>query len=576
MNNIKIQILLENLLSRIESKDDGSHHLPGIITSDELHALKIAIKNNSSESTTTPSSDIQSRPLPDTKTALPIPDEQLPYEDDSHEVTQETRPTRVNLDLSSLNSETQPNDIRICLDFGTAMSKAVLVHDRDDIDSEEIYVLELGYPGDQEEISEVMLISSVYIDNVGILWFGKAAVDRSVIEGIDGSRQRLDNIKRRLSEAGWNEEVGSMHNPTDVSVTQGDMVLAYLMYMTWAVNDRLNELDFPLNISRRFAMPCLPGAKGKEVDFRLKQLINEARVLADTFQSTIKNGIPLLDFIATVNELREVKPAYPNEPKGITEPLGVAGSLLSWRSNVDMLVMVVDIGAGTSDLSLFRIHVDPEKKINAAVEIANSSRVLTQAGNYLDRALIELILKESGVTSEDPQWIKIRSRLELQIREHKETLFNEEFVYVHLENETNVEVEVELEDFLRLEPVRKFGEALQNTMQEILESINESWIDWIKSDPHRKLVVALTGGGADLPMVRSLAQGTVLVNGSAVPIAQAISFPNWIRELDENLEADYPRIAVALGGARKQLIQHGGTATITAYDAHNPPVLERF
>ena len=37
-----------------------------------------------------------------------------------------------------------------------------------DIKTEEINVLQLGYPGDQEEISEVMLISSIYIDNKAI------------------------------------------------------------------------------------------------------------------------------------------------------------------------------------------------------------------------------------------------------------------------------------------------------------------------------------------------------------------------------------------------------------------------
>ena len=50
------------------------------------------------------------------------------------------------------------------MDFGTAMSKATLI-DADDY--EEIHVLNLGIPGDQPEVSETMLISSVYIDNGG-------------------------------------------------------------------------------------------------------------------------------------------------------------------------------------------------------------------------------------------------------------------------------------------------------------------------------------------------------------------------------------------------------------------------
>ena len=31
-----------------------------------------------------------------------------------------------------------------------------------------------------------------------------------------------------------------------------------------------------------------------------------------------------------------------------------------------------------------------------------------------------------------------------------------------------------------------------------------------------------------------------------VPVARSMPFPNWLRELDENLEFDYPRVAASL------------------------------
>ena len=58
-----------------------------------------------------------------------------------------------------------------------------------------------------------------------------------------------------------------------------------------------------------------------------------------------------------------------------------------------------------------------------------------------------------------------------------------------------------------------------------------------------------------------------------VPVARSRQFPNWLRELDENLESDYPRVAVSLGGARKQLIRNEGTAAITGGDVTQTPVL---
>lgn len=584
MELIEAKILLRNLLKRIKSQEDGSHHLPGVLTDDEVAALQLAFRlldySNAQPSPVPAIEPVDMVGLvpPHTPPPAAVPDRedsQYAKDDCSEKPPTGIAKERIDLDLSTLSSPAPPKNVRLCLDFGTAMSKATLVEDDDDGESEEIHVLRLGVPGDQEEVSEVMLISSVYIDEAGKLWFGKAAVDRSMAKGGDESRQRLDNIKRRLSEEGWNEQVGARLNPTDLSITYGDMVLAYLMFMSWAVTTCLEQMDYPRNLPRRFAMPCLPGERGRESVRRLKQVIGEAQVLADTFYSSLNNGITLTDFLAAVAELRkEPRRSYPYVAEDITEPLGVAGSIMSWKAPVDMLILIVDVGAGTSDLSLYRIHYDPESGRNGSTEIENSSRGFTEAGNYLDRILIELIIKKSGITSADKMWVNVRSQLELSIRELKESLFNDERVIVELRN--GPEVEIELSEFLQLDAVINFGKNLKKTMVKILESVDASWINWILADPRRKLVVALTGGGAELPMVRVLAEGEIQVNGQNVPVARALSFPPWLRELDENLEADYPRVAVSLGGARRRLIQRGGPSRITGGDGTPPPTLVRY
>ena len=549
-------VLLENLLNRVEIQEDGSKQITGVITDAELEALQLAL----------------ARLMPDPPVHGDVPTDNTQPEAAPVSLTNKD----IELDFSSLSLPEPPNDVRLCLDFGTAMSKATLIQDNDDNESEEIRVLPLGVPGDQEEISEVMLISSVFIDNEGNLWFGNNAVKRSMDEGGDGTRQRLDNIKRRLSEGGWDEIVANRFNPTDVEVTYGDMVLAYLMFMTWTVNSCLKDKksDYPSNLPRRYAMPCLTGERKRKAVDRLKQLVGESQVLADTFNLKLKDSLPISvsDFIAAVTSLRENRMDYPFVAEEITEPLGVAGSLIDWKTPVHALIMVIDIGAGTSDLSLYHIRFEPAvSDKNAAYEVENSSRVLTEAGNHLDNILIELIIRKSGITSDNPIWVNVRGQLELTIRELKETLFNEEYVYIQLMNE--IEVYVELEEFLELKPVRDFGTNLKNMMKEVLESIDASWVNSIEATPSRSLAVALTGGGSELPMVKSLAEGSIRVNGKDVPVVRSRQFPNWLRELDENLESDYPRIAVSLGGARKRLIQNEGQAAITGGDVPRPPVL---
>ena len=566
------KVLLKNLLSRVEIQDDGNGMLAGKLTVDELAALRLATEMvDGPPRAVAPTTMEKPSPTENHSFSAPVREGDQTPADGISERMQSATATRVELDYSSLGLRAASQDARICLDFGTAMSKATLVVDGSGMEPEQIRVLPLGIPGNQEEISETMLISSVYIDNGGTLRFGKAAVDHSMPEGADGSRGRLDNIKRRLSEEGWDERVDGLFNPTELSVSYGEMVLAYLSFLTWTTNRCLADFGYPHNMPRRFAVPCFSGEKRREVLHRLRDLVGEAQILADTFGLALQDGVPLHDFVSAIRTLRKQTREYPYILDDVVEPLGVANSLMSWTTPIDSLVLVIDIGAGTSDLSLYRLNVDPEGNQSVGVEVEGSARVLTEAGDHLDQLLIALIVKKSGINSENESWVNVHSVLKLRIREFKESLFQEGFVFVALENW--IEVEISLEEFVELEAVRKFGGNLRDTMVEILESVDDSWVNWIRANPQRFLTVVLTGGGAGLPMVRGLAEGYIPVNGANIPVRRAMRFPTWLRDVDENLEPDYPRIAVSLGGGRKRLIERGLTARITGGDVSRPPRL---
>ncbi len=331
MNIDTAKVLLENLLNRVETQEDGSKQITGVLTDAELKALQLALAKLTLD-----------QPVPE---GILIDDTQPEANPEPPGVYPTNR--EMELDFTSLSLPDPPNDVRLCMDFGTAMSKATLAQDSDDNESEEIHVLRLGVPSDQEEISEVMLVSSVFIDNEGNLWFGNEAMKRSMAEGGDGTRRRLDNIKRCLSEGGWNEIVDDRFNPTDIEVTYGDMVLAYLMFMTWVVNSCLKELDYPVNLPRRYAMPCLTDERRRKTVYRLKQLMGESQVLADTFNNKLESNAPISvsDFMDAAKSLHQKPHDYPFVAEDITEPLGVAGSMIDWKASVNALIMVIDIGA---------------------------------------------------------------------------------------------------------------------------------------------------------------------------------------------------------------------------------------
>lgn len=516
------RILLGNLIRRIE-KADGGYRLDGRLTEGEVCALEVGLAGLGQRFET-----LEARPL---VAAQPPAAAGI---------------GTVEVDRTALDADI-PKGVRFCLDFGTAMSKATLV---DDTEGEErIHVLPLGSVVDQSK-HEYLLLSSVYVSDDGALLFGEAAEVRSHEEGLDGSRQRLDNIKRRMSEEGWNDNVSAEYNPTDLTVTYGDMVLAYLTYLTWVANECLRKLGYGV-LTRRFALPAFEGAKQREVDALLKKAIGRAQLLADTFGSELVRGVPLCRFMAGVRELEDGQ-QFRFVGQSLTEPAGVAGSMLSWRDVQQSLVLVVDIGAGTSDIGLYRLYASPTTGSGQFLEVEGSTRTLTQAGNYLDRVLMEHLVKTAGVLDSSRERA-LRNRLSLRIRDYKESLFSDGEVSVF---EDDLEASVAYDEFVELPQVKRFTESLGEAMTGVLEAVDESWLDWVRAHPGRALAVMLTGGCAGLPFVRDLAGRTLVINERPVRTAAAQRRPVWLDELSLPAEAEveYGRIAVSLGGARQRLM----------------------
>lgn len=555
----KAKIILANLRDRIEKGSDGKYRLAGVITQNELNALDLFISGQVEEPPPSPEETHNTAPQPTTVTAL----SDDASESEKSAVLDET----VKLNLSTLALPESSPAYRVCMDFGTAMSKATFVYDNGDI--EDIQVLKLGIPGDQEQIDEVMLISSVFIDPQGLLWFGYQAIDHAQHYSDEGGA-RMDNIKRALSEDNLSEPVSKTFNPTSYSLTYEDIVLAYLTFFTWTINSSLEsdiqEPEISRNFRRRFAMPCFPRPSALKVADKLKILLGEAQVLADTFQEEIHQGLPLSRFLFALQKLRSEKRHYHFVEGSVTEPLGVAGSLLSWQSSQDSLALVVDIGAGTSDFSLYRLHVIVneygEITASSAGEVNGTARGITEAGNHLDKILMAFILKKSGVDAAHPNYRNITHALERDIRSHKESLFGPS-AEASLTLWTGEPIDVSLDEFLALDAVKLFESSLRTTLVEILESAHPDWIRWVHDKAGRHLTIVLTGGGATLPMAKKLAEGTVRAHGLTIPVAAAKSFPDWLRADYPDLEDHYPRIAVSLGGARKNTLNSLGPLKAT-------------
>ncbi|MEO3985179.1 hypothetical protein [Plesiomonas shigelloides] len=144
------------------------------------------------------------------------------------------------------------------------------------------------------------------------------------------------------------------------------------------------------------------------------------------------------------------------------------------------------------------------------------------------------------------------------MQQYKEYLFKDGVVNASLFN--GASVEITLREFMGLPQVLAFSNSLKKCMQDILDGVDPSFI---RSAPNNALAVVLTGGGAELPMVQALAKGSIISHGCTLRLIKAESFPTWLEESYPELELDYPRIAVSLGGARAKILNAGGVASIT-------------
>ncbi|KAE8440088.1 Hsp70 family protein [Vreelandella piezotolerans] len=573
MDNNKAKWLLENLLFRLADRDDGKQELPGIITEAEQQALSAAIGALSTPPQTTPEEPTDTLSLRARAPVASIVAEKYSsgdsdaLADEAQEAAVESEPVdgdveieepleskddEIEISLPSFADEPVSPDFRLCIDFGTAMSKVTLVHDGAGKDGgDEIRVLELGEVAGQDPSDGPLelLISSVYISNDGYVYFGKDALEVSEQEAGDGNRQRIDNMKRFLSEDGIDQVLSDEFNPTSVEIDYRDIVLFYLVYLTWVINQCSDELGYEKAICRRFAMPCFEVGKARQYSSMLSRMLGDAQVVADLVAEEISEGIALDKLKLICDKVQEKNFEYSFVGSPVTEPLGVASALVSEDGAANNLSMVIDIGAGTTDISLFRIRVDSNESVYVANQVPGAARGLTMAGNYIDRVLVQKILSSAGITYQSDNYRRIRNDLERKIRVYKEELFETGSIDVPLPN--GEVIEVMLEELLQSQSIHEFQKELRNKIVEVLEEVDDFIL---RTAPRKELVLVLTGGGASLPFVRSMVGENIEARNISLKTVKSHDFPEWLEEDHADLENIFPRIAVSLGGARENVI----------------------
>lgn len=578
MDNKTAAILLASLLERIEHD-----RTVGTASSLERRALQLAVQVLGQQGEAghhiavapapvakpvpvpapAPISHAEPQPMP-APTLTAVATEVLPAAvPDAAPAAAEVAPPQVELVLTALQRGDQtPADMLLCLDFGTAMSKAFAsVFPSRHLD------LELGVVAGGTGYA---LPSSMFISRDGRAYFGFEAIDRS--QGAENSgRERLDSIKGWISlrEGGTldddSHELGSAMNPTTVRLTQGDMLRIYLAYFTdtaaQALARHLPDADARY-IKRRYARPSWSDSKAKWGDQLMRRMLAQAQILADTFTGQWAGGIDVALLKQAVEKTKRLEqlPDYLVE-SGVPEPVAVAAGEFIDSENTRDAFMVVDVGAGTTDFGLFvaaRKSLDDEPRI---FQIAKSIKGLGQAGDKVDGLLRGFIAHKERIDTSDNAGKLILADLTRRIREFKEILFKEGELKYTLSDDTVGRIQ--LQEFLDDEKVLAFGKLVEKGFYEALQEVHESWLSSL-THPGVRLHVVITGGSSPLPMMQALGKGFIVVKGHHIERVQIDPKPYWMDEMPDEFAKVYPQLAVAIGGAAETMPETVDAPTVFA------------
>lgn len=473
----------------------------------------------------------------------------------------EAAPPEVELVLASLQRGDQtPPNMLVCLDFGTAMSKAFASKfPGDHLD------LELGVAAGGAGYA---LPSSMFISRNGKVYFGFEAIEKSL--GAESSgRERLDSIKGWISlQSGGtldddNHELGSAMNPTGVKLTQGDMLRIYLAYFTdtaaQALARRLPDADVRY-VKRRYARPSWENSKAQWGDRLMRRMLAEAQILADTFTGQWLGGINVALLKQALEKIKQLgqRPDYLVE-SGVPEPVAVAAGEFIDSDNARDAFMVVDVGAGTTDFGLFISANKPPVGEPRVFQIARSIKEVPQAGDRVDSLLRNFIAHKEGIDTSDNAGKLVLADLTRQIRSFKEALFSTGVLNYTLSDHTTGRIQ--LKDFLADEKVKAFGKRVEEGFLRALEDVDESWLSML-SEPRVRLHVVITGGSSSLPMMQALGNNFIVVKGYRIERVQIDPKPYWMDEMPDEFAKVYPQLAVAIGGAAETVPETMDAPTI--------------
>jgi molecular chaperone DnaK (HSP70) len=438
---------------------------------------------------------------------------------------------------------------RICIDFGTALSKASMCLDPTLPVENGVKPLAIGAVSRAEH---ALLTPSVLFVDSGRIFFGPAALEYAR-RGVAQGRDPLLSFKTVLGARNVDEVLAQKMRPSvdpTGTLTHRDALVLYLAYLDQLIREAISVTPgMPrgaTEVRRRYTSPVWKAGSG--ADHTFEAIFNEAAAVSQRLGKLFlaQEGISIAQCKDAL-EKAVLTPGNGRLETGVFEPHAAAAASLAFATMPTNFVLVFDIGAGTTDVAAFEF--DERSNPPALTEIKEARQCSGLAGDEIDRILLELYFRKRGAGKDQNEEMRVLRMARLSARELKRELFASGKIVLKTGWATTT---IKISDLAEDPQFREYQQALGHLISASLQAV----VRRAEAAGATVIDVVLAGGGSNLPFLSELVRTSAdRVSRSVALRVSPLSPTSKLYEgIDPSLASAFPQIAISVGGALVEMM----------------------
>lgn len=413
----------------------------------------------------------------------------------------------------------------VCIDFGTSSLRAAVRSTQMGVPQ----ALELG-EAVRSSIDRASVPSACFISrDRSLICFGEEALTR----GLRGDEEALFEISPKTWMTKGNAASLSLPAAPGLPVSRRDVLVGLFAQVWSALEAAIGEPQSALmSCDLRVAHPVWDPDREDALRDVLYEILDESAAIS----GKTDRPVSLESFCSLVPAQLGAQTSHDVD---VIEPVAATLHVYQHAENARQACMVVDVGAGTTDMALF-ISVTPElrRRQRKFIPISKPHSVF-KAGDVIDSAVLDLVFRKASRLDAVEKASITRRR-----RSHKEDLFRRGRLAIAGVEVTTQQVETHSD-------IASMCDEIANATEALLEEARPSLSAY--SSPAFRLEqidVVFVGGGANVEFIHQAVR-----RGAK---EAAVGLPLMIRPLPHGQSAGLPasieRLAVALGGTAPELL----------------------